>query len=193
MAIVYAFVPDTGEFIRSFDDGLPVGETLLDMTGLTYDLAPLSGDFETPVYQNGAWTNVPDYRNAELFSKTGAFVDYGAIQLGDSLDDHPDLTTISRPSLYHIWDNIVNDWSIDPVLQDAENHRIWKIEREFAWLQVTRNISAYEDAQSLTGWGTPTDSGISTPDYQVMVQYRYDLATTSYPSILPPCPVSLPY
>lgn len=192
MGTLYAYDKLTGEYLNPMDDGMPPGEQhqyIYD--GFTYEVPPTYGVNEKPKFQSGTWSLVPDFRFATIYMKDRSQPDHSLLIFGEPLPSV--MTLIPPPGNAYVWSESADGWVIDPILEDQYARAEWRILRDVHMVAINRNIHAYEDAEKLTGWGTPTDSGYTLADYQAMIQYRYDLGTTLYPTPVPSCPISLLY
>jgi len=107
MKTVYLYDESTGEYLREYiAQASPVRQGEFIVPTHSTDIAPpLIADY-WPVFQNGSWVNIRDYRGIVWEKSSGLSIEYD--QLGD-LPSH--LTAIPKPDGFYKW--AVDSWVVD--------------------------------------------------------------------------------
>lgn len=112
IVFAYNFDPVTGEFTSSaLADASPLepGQFLVPANA-TLEAPPLAGPNQVAVFSGGAWSLLPDLRNAALYStETGERIAVTAIG-----DVPANATTKARPNAGHQWNAEAQTWQENP-------------------------------------------------------------------------------
>ncbi|NTZ82405.1 tail fiber assembly protein [Burkholderia metallica] len=73
-----------------------------------------------PVFRDGAWTLVPDYRTLRLYRKDSG--EPAEILIIGITPDDAGLTESPRPSEDHTWDDATKAWIVDPAVMARRAH-----------------------------------------------------------------------
>ena len=113
---IYSYEKETGVFTaESAADESPLEPGVYLIPAFATDATPPEvSEHEAAVFKDGAWSTVPDWRGAALYSTTdGSAV---SAKLGDTLESLG-ATDLPRPDAQHIWKD--GAWVLDATLQAA--------------------------------------------------------------------------
>ncbi|WP_230972152.1 tail fiber assembly protein [Burkholderia vietnamiensis] len=112
--LLHQYDSQTGQYLHSFlADPDPLNpERWLEPAFATSVSLPDRPRLTWPVFRDGAWSLVPDYRTLRLYRKGNGEV-AEILVIGITPDD-AGLTDTPRPSDEHVWSDSTKSWEVDP-------------------------------------------------------------------------------
>ncbi|TKC83830.1 tail fiber assembly protein [Trinickia terrae] len=111
---LHQYDSQTGQYLNSFladPDPLNAGRWLEPAFATSVPL-PERPRLTWPVFRDGAWSLVPDYRTLRLYRKDDG--DVAEILVIGITPDEAGLTDTPRPSDEHTWSEVTKSWAVDP-------------------------------------------------------------------------------
>jgi hypothetical protein len=139
---IYNYSAETGEYLgetTARQDPRDAARSLIPKHATT--IRPMnSGPFETPVFADGAWKLVDDYRGTIWSTKDAAEIrveDFGPLPA--------DTTALASPSPLAAWDGA--KWSKPSVAQEAAAER--ELRKQAAWLHARHLVDEHAEKNGL--------------------------------------------
>ncbi|AJY19141.1 MULTISPECIES: tail fiber assembly protein [Burkholderia] len=117
--LLHQYDSQTGQYLNSFladPDPLNPGRWLEPAFTTSMQL-PERPRLTWPVFRDGSWSLVPDYRTLRLYRKDNGEV-AEILVIGITPDD-AGLTDVPRPSDEHVWSEATKSWEVDPSIVAA--------------------------------------------------------------------------